>query len=99
MIDAMADSRVSAALRDLPSRAGGGALPLLELPSRGVGITISNMNAAMIENRMRRQSPPIIGRIIDDLYLMDMRTVQTDELPEILFAIQTLLKGDQHAQP
>jgi len=58
----------------------------------------ANMTAAMIENRMRRQSPPIIGRIIDDLYLMDMRTVQTDELPEILFAIQTLLKGDQHAQ-
>jgi L-seryl-tRNA(Ser) seleniumtransferase len=98
MIDAMGDSRVSSTLHDLPSRAGGGALPLLELPSRGVGITISAMTAAMIENRMRRQSPPIIGRIIDDLYLMDMRTVQTDELPEILFAIQTLLKGDQHAR-
>lgn len=98
MIDAMGDSRVSATLHDLPSRAGGGALPLLELPSRGVGIAINDMTAAMIENRMRRQSPPIIGRIIDDLYLMDMRTVQTDELPEILFAIQTLLKGDQHAQ-
>jgi L-seryl-tRNA(Ser) seleniumtransferase len=98
MIDALGDSRVSATLHDLPSRAGGGALPLLELPSRGVGFTINNMTAAMIENRMRRQSPPIIGRIIDDLYLMDMRTVQTDELPEILFAIQTLLKGDQHAQ-
>lgn len=99
MIDALGDSRVSATLHDLPSRAGGGTLPLLELPSRGVGITINSMTAAMIENRMRRQSPPIIGRIIDDLYLMDMRTVQPDELPEILFAIQTLLKGDQHAQP
>ncbi len=99
MIDATGDSRVSATLHDLPSRAGGGALPLLELPSRGVGITINGVTAAMLENRMRRQSPPIIGRIIDDLYLMDMRTVQPDELSEILFAIQTLLKGDQHAQP
>ncbi len=98
MIDALGDSRVSSKLHDLPSRAGGGALPLLELPSRGVGITISGLTTAMLENRMRRQSPPIIGRIIDDVYLMDMRTVQTDELPEVLFAIQTLLKEDQHAQ-
>jgi L-seryl-tRNA(Ser) seleniumtransferase len=89
MIDAMENSRVSATLHDLPSRVGGGALPLLELPSRGVGIVINGMSAAMMENRLRHQRPPIIGRIIDDRYLMDMRTVQADELPEILFAIQT----------
>jgi L-seryl-tRNA(Ser) seleniumtransferase len=98
MIDAMGNSRVSATLHDLPSRVGGGALPLLELPSRGVGIVINGMSAAMMENRLRHQRPPIIGRIIDDRYLMDMRTVQADELPEILFAIQTLLKEALHAQ-
>ena len=30
---------------------------------------------------MRNDATPIIGRIEDDMYLMDMRTIQADELP------------------
>ena len=76
---------------DLVSRPGGGSLPLLELPSKGLGIRIDGLSANAIEKNLRLSSPPIIGRIEDDLYTMDMRTLQDDELETIRSAIETLL--------
>jgi L-seryl-tRNA(Ser) seleniumtransferase len=95
MIRALKDPRIDAGLLDLPSKAGGGALPLLDLPSKCVSVQIKGMSADALETRMRNHRPPIIGRIMDDTYLMDMRTVFDDELPEIIAALQTCLKEAQ----
>jgi L-seryl-tRNA(Ser) seleniumtransferase len=84
-------SRLTIASLDLVSRPGGGSLPLLELPSKGLGIRINGLSANAIEKSLRLNSPPIIGRIEDDLYTMDMRTLQDDELETIRSAIETLL--------
>ncbi|MEN8805882.1 MAG: L-seryl-tRNA(Sec) selenium transferase, partial [Desulfobacterales bacterium] len=65
--------------------------PLLELPSKGLGMRIDGLSANAIEKNLRLNSPPIIGRIEDDLYTMDMRTLQDDELETIRSAIETLL--------
>jgi L-seryl-tRNA(Ser) seleniumtransferase len=95
MIDRLQDSRIQAHIVDLPSKAGGGALPLLDLPSKCVAVRIDGLSADGLETRMRNNQPPVIGRIMDDTYLMDMRTVLNDELPEIFAALQTCLKGVQ----
>jgi L-seryl-tRNA(Ser) seleniumtransferase len=87
------DERLAVAIIDSASRAGGGSLPLFELPTKCIGIRIRKMSAGVIEKTMRGNTPPIIGRIEDDLFLMDMRTVAADELPEIANALQTCLKG------
>ena len=63
------------------------------LASRSSIRRINEMNASVIEKTMRKNEPPIIGRIEDDIFLMDMRTVAADELTEIANAIQTCLKG------
>jgi L-seryl-tRNA(Ser) seleniumtransferase len=76
---------------DLVSRPGGGSLPLLELPSKGLGISIDGLSANAIEKSLRLSSPPIIGRIEDDMYVMDTRTLQDDELEIIRSAFETLL--------
>jgi len=76
---------------DIVSRPGGGTLPLLELPSKGLGITVDGLSANAIEKSLRLSSPPIIGRIEDDMYVMDMRTLQDDELEIIRSALETLL--------
>jgi len=73
------------------SKAGGGSLPLLELPSVCVGIHIPGLSANTIENHMRASSPPVIGRIEDDTFLMDLRTVQDDEIEPIGTAFDNLL--------
>jgi L-seryl-tRNA(Ser) seleniumtransferase len=86
------DPRLQICLSDLSSRAGGGALPLLELPSRCLRIKIQGLSVNKLEQHMRRNSPPIIGRIEDDGFVMDPRTLQDDDLPIIRSSFENLLK-------
>ncbi|NVL89895.1 MAG: L-seryl-tRNA(Sec) selenium transferase [Desulfobacterales bacterium] len=65
------------------SRVGGGALPLQELPTKCVGVRVKGLSASRIERIVREADPPIIGRIENDLFVMDMRTVQDDEIAVI----------------
>ena len=98
-LDALNQSRLSIELLDMPSKAGGGSLPLIELPSRGVGISIDNVSVNAIERTLRGGQPPIIGRIENDMFIMDPRTLQDDEIEIVASAIETLLNatgtGDQ----
>ena len=74
------------------SKAGGGALPLLELPSRCLSIRIEGLSANKLEKEMRGNSPPIIGRIEDDRFVMDPRTLLDEDLPFIQTAFERILK-------
>jgi len=74
------------------SKAGGGALPLLELPSKCLAIKVQGMSANKLEKNMRLNSPPIIGRIEDDRFIMDPRTLLEADLPIIRTAFEKLLK-------
>lgn len=76
---------------NLPSRVGGGALPTIELPSCCVAATIQGLSANAIDKALRSFDPPIIGRIENDLYIMDLRTVLEDEPELIVQAFQQLL--------
>ncbi len=89
-LEQMNHPRLSVQLLDLSSRAGGGALPLLELPSCCVGIRIDGLSANGIENMLRRYETPIIGRIENDLYLVDPRTLLEDEIEIIVAAIRSI---------
>ncbi len=79
-------------LLDRSSRAGGGSLPLQNIPSRCIGIKAEGLSANYIENYLRKYAPPIIGRIESDLFMMDLRTVQQDELNIIQTAFTDMLK-------
>jgi L-seryl-tRNA(Ser) seleniumtransferase len=92
MLEGIGDSRVSVQLLNLSSRAGGGSLPLMDLPSKCVGVTIEGISANTIEKSMRKGIPPIIGRIEEDIFIMDLRTVQDDEFQIINDAIGSILK-------
>jgi L-seryl-tRNA(Ser) seleniumtransferase len=91
MLKKTGDSRINIQLVNISSTAGGGALPLLNLPSKGVGVKIQNISANAIETYMRENKSPIIGRIEEDIFIMDMRTVQDDELVIIKEAFDNLL--------
>lgn len=75
------------------SRAGGGSLPMLKLPSRCVGVKIQKLSANRIDRWMREYTPAIVGRIEDDFFMMDVRTLQEREPDIIKEAFQQLL-GD-----
>ena len=92
MLQNIDDARLSIKLVDLSSRAGGGALPLLELPSKCVGVKVEGVSVNAVERYMRNNMPPIIGRIEDDLFIIDLRTIQEDELQFIESAFSGMLE-------
>jgi L-seryl-tRNA(Ser) seleniumtransferase len=86
------DARMQIQLLERSSKTGGGALPLMELPSLCVAIQIKGISPNTLEKTMRSNDPPIIGRIEDDLFVMDPRTIQKDELSIIETAFENLPK-------
>jgi L-seryl-tRNA(Ser) seleniumtransferase len=75
--------RLSAALGDdfrltleaSTSQIGSGALPTEELPSIAISIEHPKHSATAIAKKFRDANPPIIGRIKDDRFLLDLRTI------------------------
>lgn len=90
-LETLTDARLSIDTVRLSSKAGGGSLPLLELPSRCLRLRIAGMAANALQMKLRQHEPPIIGRIEDDAFVMDMRTLQDDEVAIIAAAISSVL--------
>jgi L-seryl-tRNA(Ser) seleniumtransferase len=86
------DHRLTVEVLDLPSRPGGGSLPLLKLPSKCLGVRVAKLSVNAVERWLRSYATPIIGRIEADTYIMDLRTVLPDELDTIRKAFEHLLE-------
>ena len=93
MLEDIGNVRMYIELINLSSKADGGTLPLLDLPSKCVGIKVQGMSANNIEKQMRENRPPIIGRIEEDFFIMDLRTIQDDELAIIETAFNNMLQA------
>jgi L-seryl-tRNA(Ser) seleniumtransferase len=57
-----------------------------------VGIKVQGVSVNTIEKQMRSNELPIIGRIEEDLFIMDLRTILDDELSIIKNALDNMLK-------
>ena len=70
---------------------GGGAFP--EKPIESIGLIFdTSWKARRLMKTFRDFRPPIIGRIEDDRFILDLRTVDTSDLPHLIAAVQTLGK-------
>ena len=65
------------------SMVGGGALPAQSLESRAVVFEPQDRSVNDLEEHLRGSSIPVIGRIEEARYLLDMRTVADDEIPPL----------------
>jgi L-seryl-tRNA(Ser) seleniumtransferase len=65
----------SISLEDGTSQVGSGALPTGEIPTKVIAVRQDRMGADQIAERFRRARPPIVGRIQDDRFLLDLRTI------------------------
>ena len=86
------DARLRVRLQKSISRAGGGALPLLEIPTICVAVEIENISADQLEGYLRDNETPIIGRIEDDWVLLDPRTLSADDKKIIVTAMSQILE-------
>lgn len=58
---------------------GGGALPMMDLPSAAVSIRPSEMSVTQLDIALHDRDIPIIGRIESDQYIIDVRTLLDGE--------------------
>jgi L-seryl-tRNA(Ser) seleniumtransferase len=72
------------------SKAGGGALPLLEMPTRLLRLTPGGISARMIDEWLKSYDIPIIIRVEKDSVLMDVRTISDGELKTVAQAVKKL---------
>ncbi|MBF0112179.1 MAG: L-seryl-tRNA(Sec) selenium transferase [Desulfamplus sp.] len=76
---------------DLSSRTGGGSYPEYSIPSRCITIEPKLISASLLEKRMRNYEPSIIGRIENDRFIIDTRTLQSGEDEIICKALAEIL--------
>jgi L-seryl-tRNA(Ser) seleniumtransferase len=70
------------------SEAGGGALPGADLASWAVAVRPRAGGPESWDRRLRRHRPPVFARIADDRLLLDVRTLDVDDLELLIAALR-----------
>jgi L-seryl-tRNA(Ser) seleniumtransferase len=73
--------------------AGGGALPMVELPSQAIIVQHPDLPAHRLYRRLLASAVPVVGLVENDLYLLDMRTIKETDFGDIVAALEGLNLG------
>lgn len=73
------------------SRAGGGSLPEVDFLTYAVTVKPGLISVKMLEKRLRLGSPPVIVRVRDDRIIIDARTIEDKEVPELVKRVREAL--------
>jgi L-seryl-tRNA(Ser) seleniumtransferase len=74
------------------SQVGGGSLPAQDLPTFVVAVQSGYFSPNQIEEFLRRNEPPIIGRIESDHFIMDLRTLMPQQIEIIAPAFRRMVE-------
>jgi L-seryl-tRNA(Ser) seleniumtransferase len=74
------------------SQAGGGTLPLLNLPTLLIQVSVAGLSPNEIEARLRKAEVPVIGRIFKGAFLLDPRTILEGDIPDLIAALAALAR-------
>ncbi len=70
---------------------GGGSLPGAQIPTVALALRSDTMSMDQLAAWLRNCSPPILGRIVEDRVILDMRTVRNEEVGLIVESIHQRL--------
>jgi L-seryl-tRNA(Ser) seleniumtransferase len=73
------------------ARAGAGALPVTDVPSRALAVDPPGGDAGGLAGRLRRGEPPVLARVHGDRVLLDVLAVRDSEVDELAVALATAL--------
>lgn len=82
------DSRINVYIEDGKSTVGGGSMPGEEFDSKVIVLSGDGLTADKIEETLRLSSSHIIGRIKDDKYMLDLRTLNDKDFDRIAEEIE-----------
>ncbi len=91
-LHAMLADAADCAIIEATATVGGGALPLAELPGWVIALTPKGLSLNEMTTRLRSCEPPVVGRIQDDRFLIDPRTLGTADEGLLLEALQQVFK-------
>ena len=69
---------------------GGGSLPEVFLPSTGL-VFYSKLSPQKIAALFRTSNPPVIGRIKDDRFMIDLKAIDKDNLDSLIKIIKNII--------
>ena len=93
MLKKAGGGRMEIEIAEGASRAGGGSMPLADLPTSCVRVKVNSISVNRVERNLRGGEPPIIGRIEEDRFIMDVRTIEEREFDIIVQAFESILKN------
>ena len=64
-------------------------MPEHGLASWALVLSPADGNAASLEKQFRCRTIPIVGRIENDKMILDLRTIQDDDIPQVLEMLQS----------
>jgi L-seryl-tRNA(Ser) seleniumtransferase len=87
LADLLAAPGIDAVVVASTAYAGGGSLPEHALDSVAVAVRAAGSSAETLAARLRRAHPPAVGRIADDLLMLDMLTITDEEVAPLAAAM------------
>jgi L-seryl-tRNA(Ser) seleniumtransferase len=69
------------------SRVGGGALPLVRLPTWVVAVSLPGSSVQRLNRSLRQAEPPVVARVAQEELILDLRTIQDNEIPLVAEAL------------
>ena len=72
------------------SAVGGGSAPTTHPPTALVRVEHASLSASALDEALRRGSPPVVARILDDRVVLDLRTISEEEETELTDALASL---------
>ena len=88
----LADQGCAAQVVETESQVGGGSCPAQTLPSWAVAVEPGRLTVDGLEEALRRREKPVIGRISQGRYLLDVRTLRDEDLPDVEAAVKEALQ-------
>lgn len=79
LIEDNTDELISIKLVDEFSQVGGGSMPLEEIPTKAIVISLNDGNISKLEKKLRELDIPIITRIYKEKMYLDLRTIMEDD--------------------
>ncbi|WP_456271246.1 L-seryl-tRNA(Sec) selenium transferase [Bacillus sp. AK031] len=77
-------------IKESKSQVGGGTMPEVELDTYVLSLKHKQLDSSQLEKALRKASVPIIGRVHREELLLDFRTVETEEIEQIMRELKKL---------
>jgi L-seryl-tRNA(Ser) seleniumtransferase len=83
--------RGNAIIEQSTSEAGSGSLATVDLPTWAVAVSIDDLSSDEMARRLRLVKTPVFGRIKDEKFLLDGRTIRDDEIDLVVEGFKSIL--------